>query len=430
MMHVRTMLLAATAAVAFTAAAAAQQRIPVGHLMDNSGATSDVGVPYGQGVADALAWVNRARGGVAGRQLAVHGFDYGYQAPRAIAQYQAWSQRERVVAIQGWGTADTEALITFVTRDRIPYISASYSAALTDPTGKAPRADKAAPFNFFYGPSYSDALRAMIQWAAEDWKAKGGQGRPKYVHMGANHPYPNSPKAAGEALAAELGFEVLPAIQFALTPGDYTAQCLGLRNAGANYAYLGNTAGSNISVLRACQTAGVQVQFLGNVWGMDENAMKAAGTAANGVVFPVRTGITWGGEAPGMAALREISQGGATPQTEYRPVHYLAGVCSAMLMVEAMETAAANGGEINGPRIRDGFYARKDWVPKGFEGVCTPSNFTAEDHRGQMRVALYRAVVTGDTTQGSVAELMRAGTMKLEPVTTITLERRADWLGW
>jgi len=425
----RSMLLAATAAVGFAGPAEAQQRIPVGHLMDNSGPTSDVGVPYGQGVADALAWVNR-RGGIAGRQLAVSGFDYGYQAPRAIAQYQAWTQRERVVAIQGWGTVDTEALIAFVTRDRVPYISASYSAALTDPTGRAPRADKAAPFNFFYGPSYSDALRAMIIWAAEDWKARGGQGRPKYVHMGANHPYPNSPKAAGEALAAELGFEVLPAIQFALTPGDYTAQCLTLRNAGANYAYLGNTAGSNISVLRACQTAGVQVQFLGNVWGMDENAMKAAGVAANGVVFPVRTGVTWGGDAPGMAAVREISRGGASAAAEYRPVHYLAGVCSAMLMVEAMQTAAADGGQVTGDRIREGFYARRNWVPKGFEGVCNPSNFSAEDHRGQMNVALFRSVVTGDTTQGSVAELMRAGTMRLEPVTTITLERRQDWLGW
>ncbi|MFQ3622006.1 MAG: ABC transporter substrate-binding protein [Acetobacteraceae bacterium] len=489
-MQFRTMLLAAAGAMVLAGGALAQQRIPVGHLMDNSGPTSDVGVPFGQGVADALAWVNRTRNGIAGRQLAVSGFDYGYQAPRAIAQYQSWVQRERVVAIQGWGTVDTEALITFVTRDRIPYISGSYSAALTDPTGRAPRADKAAPFNFFYGPSYSDALRAMITWAAEDWKARGGQGRPKYVHMGANHPYPNSPKAAGEALAAELGFEVLPAIQFTLTPGDFTAQCLTLRNSGANYAYLGNTAGSNISVLRACQTAGVNVQFLGNVWGMDENAMKAAGTAANGVVFPVRTAITWSeiladrvptvretaavgrrgpeveqaiaairaaqdalaralaaltGEpmppspatapaatAPqaGYATLREISRGGATPQTEYRPVHYLAGVCSAMIMVEAMEWAAANGGQVTGERIRDGFYARRDWVPAGFEGVCNPSTFTNEDHRGQMTVSLYRAVVTGDTTQGSVAELMRAGTMRLEPVTTITLERRQDWLGW
>ncbi len=431
-MTMRRTMLAAAGAMALalpTGEALAQQRIPVGHLMDNSGATSDVGVPYGQGVADTLAWVNRTRSGINGRQLNVSGFDYGYQAPRAISQYQAWS-RDRVVAIQGWGTVDTEALVRFVTRDRIPYVSGSYSAALTDAAGRSGRQGvEAAPFNFFYGPSYSDALRAMLQWSAQDWRSRGGQGRPKYVHMGANHPYPNSPKEAGEALARELGFDVLPAIQFALTPGDYTAQCLGLRQQGANYAYLGNTAGSNISVLRACQTAGVQVQFLGNVWGMDENAMKAAGAAANGVVFPVRTAAVWGQDAPGMNLAREISRVSDQSGNAYRPVHYLAGVCAAMLMVEAMETAST-GGEPTGERIRDGFYARQNWVPRGFDGLCNPSTFTNEDHRGTMRVALYRAVVRGNTAQGSVDELMRAGTMKLEPVSTVELERRRDWLGW
>lgn len=425
----RRTLLAAAGALAIALPAAAQP-IPVGHLMDNSGATSDVGVPYGQGVADALAWVNATRHGVAGRPINVIGYDYGYQAPRAVSQYQAWS-RQGIVAIQGWGTADTEALVRFVTRDRIPYISGSYSAALTDAGGQSGRRGvEAAPFNFFYGPSYSDALRAMLTWAKQDWESRGQQGRPKYVHMGANHPYPNSPKEAGETLARELGFEVLPAIQFALTPGDYTAQCLTLRQQGANYAYLGNTAGSNISVLRACQTAGVQVQFLGNVWGMDENAMKAAGTAANGVVFPVRTAAVWGQDAPGMANVRAISRVSDAAGTAYRPVHYLAGVCAAMLMVEAMDTAAANGGQITGPRIRDGFYARQNWVPDGFDGVCVPSTFTPNDHRGTMRVGLYRARVTGDTSNGTVAELMQNGTMRLEPVTTINLQRRADWLGW
>jgi branched-chain amino acid transport system substrate-binding protein len=429
-MTMRSTMLGLAAATALALPATAQQRIPVGHLMDNSGATSDVGVPYGQGVADTLAWVNASRNGIAGRPLNVLGFDYGYQAPRAVSQYQAWS-RDRVVAIQGWGTADTEALVRFVNRDRIPYISGSYSAALTDAAGKSGRQGvEATPYNFFYGPSYSDGLRAMLRWAADDWKARGGQGRPKYVHMGANHPYPNSPKAAGEALAAELGFDVLPAIVFALTPGDYTAQCLTLKSQGANYAYLGNTAGSNISVLRACQTAGVQVQFLGNVWGMDENAMKAAGAAANGVVFPVRTAVVWGQQAPGMATIQQISRVSDPAGTAYRPVHYLAGACAAMLMVEAMDTAAANGGEITGERIRNGFYARQNWVPRGFDGVCNPSTFTSEDHRGTLRVGLYRAIVGGDTSQGSVADLMRAGTMKLEPVTTIELERRRELLGW
>jgi branched-chain amino acid transport system substrate-binding protein len=38
--------------------------------------------------------------------------------------------------------------------------------------------------------------------------------------------------------------------------------------------------------------------------------------------------------------------------------------------------------------------------------------------------------VAGNTAQGSVAELMRAGTMRIEALTTIELDRRRDWLGW
>ena len=280
----RTHMLLRSAAVAVLfAATAANAQVSIGHLADYSGATADVGVPFGQGAADAMAWVNQ-RGGVNKAKVNVDTVDYGYQVPRAVSQYKKWVG-DKVAAILGWGTADTEALTGFVAQDQIPYISASYAAALTDPTGQSNKA-KPAPYNFFYGPSYSDALRGMLTWAAQDWKSKGKPGQPKFVHMGANHPYPNAPKEAGEAIAKELGFEVLPPVQFALTPGDYTAQCLTLKNSGANYAYLGNTAGSNISVLKACKTAGMDVQFLGNVWGMDENAAKAAGDAADGVVFP------------------------------------------------------------------------------------------------------------------------------------------------
>jgi branched-chain amino acid transport system substrate-binding protein len=422
-----TTLMKGASAVALMslAAGAAQAQIRVGHLADYSGATSDVGVPFGQGVADALAYVNE-QGGIDGQSLAVETVDYGYQVPRAVTQYKQWSGGDKVAAIQGWGTADTEALLGFVGRDEIPYISGSYSAALTDPTGEGGHG--AAPYNFFYGPSYSDALRAMLTWAAEDWEAKGGEGAPKFVHMGANHPYPNSPREAGQAIAEELGFEVLPDIQFALTPGDYTAQCLTLEDSGANYAYLGNTAGSNISVLNACETVGVDVQFLGNVWGMDENAAKAAGTAADGVVFPVRTAAVWGDEAPGMEMVRAVSEISDPSGETYRPVHYLSGVCSAMYMKEAMEWAAANGG-VEGPNVREGFYQKQDWVPAGLEGVCIPSTWTAEDHRGMLQVPLYRVHVSG-STEAPLTELMANGTIELEHLDTVELERREDWLGW
>jgi branched-chain amino acid transport system substrate-binding protein len=59
-------------------ATAAQAQIAVGQLADYSGATSDVGTPYGQAVADTFAWVNK-NGGIGGKQVALDTNDYGYQ---------------------------------------------------------------------------------------------------------------------------------------------------------------------------------------------------------------------------------------------------------------------------------------------------------------------------------------------------------------
>lgn len=422
----RLALGSAALALVLAGPAMAQSAIKLGHLADYSGGTSDVGTPFGQGVADAFAFVNK-NGGINGTKLDVETVDYGYQVPRAIALYKKWSGTDKVSAIMGWGTADTEALTGFLAQDKIPDISGSYAAALTDPTGKSGKA-KPAPYNFFYGPSYSDALRAELTWAAEDWKAKGKPGKPKFVHMGANHPYPNAPKEAGEAMAKELGFEVLPPLVFALAPGDYSAQCLSLKSSGANYAYLGNTAASNISVMKACKAAGVDVQFMSNVWGMDENAAKTAGDAADGVIFPLRTAVAWGGSAPGMKTVAEISKMSDPTGKVYRPVHYVAAVCTALYMKEAIAWAVANGGA-TGENVKKGFYQKKDWVPAGLEGVCNPSTWTDTDHRGTLKVDLYRSRVSGPT-DGDLNDLMAKGTIKLEKVKTVELPRKPELLGW
>src|SRR5271170_3663020 len=117
---------------AWSVPALAQQKIEIGHLADYSGATSDVGKPYGEGVADAIAYIDK-HGGAGGKlPLHVDTRDYGYQVPRSIAAYKDWTS-SGVVAVFGWGTADTEALISFVTKDKLPYMSASYAGALTDP---------------------------------------------------------------------------------------------------------------------------------------------------------------------------------------------------------------------------------------------------------------------------------------------------------
>ena len=167
--------------------------IPIGHLVDFTGPTSSVGKPFGEGFIDAIKYINK-NGGIKGNKIKVDTVDYSYKAPRAVATYKRWKSRMKVIAVIGWGTADTEALMGTIARDKVPFYSGSYAGQLTDPTGKAPNSFKAAPYNFFYGPSYSDACRGLLTWALNDWKTKNKNEKPKYVHMGDNHPYPNAPK--------------------------------------------------------------------------------------------------------------------------------------------------------------------------------------------------------------------------------------------
>jgi len=406
-----TVLAALTAALA--GPAAAQEYIPVGNLVDFTGRTAVVGKEYGQAKIDAMNWINE-NGGINGKLLDFDTVDYSYIVPRALATYKKWKSRNNVVAIQGWGTGDTEALISFVAKDEIPYFSASYSGHLTDPTGANPNTKKPAPYNFFYGPSYSDGARGLIQWAAEDAKARG-IANPKYVHMGDNHPYPNAPKASGEEYARELGFEVLPAIQYSLAPADFKAQCLSLKESGANYAFLANTSGSNISLLKSCQTVGVDVQFVANIWGYDENVMKAAGDAADGVVW-VMGAAKWGDDVPGMTRINEVSAMSDPHGKAYRAVHYLRGVCSVFFMKEAMEAADKMDGGINGPNLKAAMYAKTDWVPAGLEGVCLPATWTETDHRGINKVFVYRGMAAG-------------GAQDMEQVFVAEVPRKAEWLG-
>ena len=418
--------LAAGAVFAFAAHASAQEYIQVGNLVDFTGATAVVGKEYGQAKIDAMNWINE-NGGINGKLLDFDTVDYSYVVPRALSAYKKWTTQRKVAVIQGWGTADTEAMVDFVAKDQVPYFSASYSGHLTDPQGKGPETKKPAPFNFFVGPSYSDGVRALVQWAADDWKKKGRSGKPKYVHMGDNHPYPNAPKKAGEDYAKELGFDVLPAIQYTLAPGDFKAQCLTLSQSGADYAFLANTSDSNISMLRSCATVGTKTQFMANIWGFDENAMKAAGEAANGVTW-VMGGARWNDDVPGMKTVQAISKASDPRGTAYRAVHYLRGVCSIFYMKEALEWADKNGG-INGPNVKRAMYQKKDWVPVGMEGVCPPATWVEGDHRGVTRVLVYRGNVKG-ATDGPVADLVKNNVISMAKVFEANVPRKSEWLGW
>ena len=153
---------------------------------------------------------------------------------------------------------------------------------------------------------------------------------------------------------------------------------------------------------------------MGNPWAGDYQTVEAS--EAQGLIFPSSTPF-FGADVPGMALVRTIAENGSVG--DERPTHhYIRGICVSYYMKEAMEWAKANGG-ITGENIRAGMYARSaegDWVPEGLEGVCSPSVWTDQDHRGLMTVTINRGSYEG-------------GEAVIETISQTELERRDDWLG-
>ncbi len=261
--------------------------VKVGGLFDLSGPTSDVGKMYAYGVMDCIKYYNEKGIYWKGKRVKIELItrDYGYKVPEAFKAYKEFKSAG-VVAIIGWGTGDTEALAPHVAKDKIVYISASYSARLTNRS-----------YNFFPVPDYSTQLRAALKWIAENWKEDRP---PRIMFMYPDVPYGLAPIPAGKAYAKELGFEILPDQIVPLTATDASSQVLEAKKHGADFVWIGGTVSSASVVARDAKRLGLNAKLIINVWGFDEKFVELAGPAAEGVIglapvaYPGEKEMPWG----------------------------------------------------------------------------------------------------------------------------------------
>ncbi len=370
------------------------QEIKVGGIFDLTGITSDVGKPYAQGVRDYIEFTN-AGGGVNGKKIKLVEVDYGYKIPEAVAAYKRLVGDEQVIMISGWGTGDTEALKEMVNKDKIPYVSASFSAHLTDPSKT--------PFNFFAAPSYSDQLRAWLMWVKEDWGGK--EGGPKVSFIYGDNPYGRSPIAAGKAFAKDNGIEVASE---EVVPGNFqdaTSQLLNMQKAGANYAYINVTTTGVSIILRDAQKLGLKVKFGSNPYGFSEKLIEVARGAAEGVTG-VMPHVPYGTEAPGMKPILEFNKG-RTPKTSLDAI-YVRGWVSATVFVEALKRAD-KAGQLNGEGIRKAFETLANYDVGGLVPALT---YAPNDRRPATRTPIF---------------MIQGG--KLVKVKEYDVPRKPEWLG-
>jgi branched-chain amino acid transport system substrate-binding protein len=388
-------LMTATLLVLCAAGSAqAQQEIKVGGIFDLTGITSDVGKPFAQGVRDGVAWTNE-NGGINGKKIRLVDVDYGYKIPEAVAAYKRMVGDDKVIMINGWGTGDTEGLKAQVNGDKIPYISASFSGHLTDPSKT--------PYNFFVAPSYSDQLRAWLHWVKDDWKDKSRN--PKVAFFYGDNAYGKAPIEAGRRYCKDIGVDL---VDEEIVPGafqDATSQLLNMKQKGADYGYINVTTTGVSIILRDAKKLGLNTKFGSNPYGFSEQLPLVAKEAAEGVTGVVPH-VPFGENVPGMKRLMDFHKKNHPDDTH--DAMYVRGWCYVLVWTEALKRAD-KAGNLSGEGVKTALETFKDF---DMGGLTNPITYTPTDHRPETKTAIYQ---------------IKGG--KLAKVAEYDMPRKPEWLG-
>jgi branched-chain amino acid transport system substrate-binding protein len=384
--------------------------IKIGSLNDMTGATSDVGKDYALGIAEAIHYVND-NGGINGKQIKLYQFDYGYRIPEALTKYKLF-KRLKCVAILGWGTGDTEALSPTVAKDKMPYVSASYSGHLCNP--------KKTPYNLFFSTDYSTQARGLItSWYRNKWPNKPDYKKRKpriaMCYMFAS-PFSSSSIKAAKDQAKMLGFDIGSDQSVSLFAIDTKSQILALKDFKPDVLLHTNTVMSVAATLRDSYALSLGADHLIVNWGFDENLPKLAGKAAEGAIGCAPWAF-FGLDVPLMDKVVEYAKkyNPGIPM-EKRTIHTIQGWASALGLAEALKRAD-KAGDLTGEGI----------LKKGFETMenfevglgIAPVTYTDTDHRSQSMAKIY------EYKNGKFALIDEVDLKKEWP------EKWADeWLGW
>jgi branched-chain amino acid transport system substrate-binding protein len=286
------------------------------------------------------------------------------------------------VAVLGWGTGDTEALSPTVTKDKMPYVSASYSGHLTDP--------KKTPYNLFFATDYSTNARAAITaWFDKKWpKHKDyGKRKPRFScsYMFAS-PYCSAPIKAIKDQATILGFDIGPDQDVSLFAIDTKSQVLAMKEFKPDVVWHGNTTMSVAATVRDAYALGLGAAHIVNNWGFDENLPRLAGKASEGVMGAAVCAF-FGEDVPLMDKVVEYAKkyNPGVP-AEKRLIRTIQAWGDVMILWEALKRAD-KAGDLSGEGIlKKGFETMK-----GFDiGLgAPPVTFTATDHRVAGQVPIY-----------------------------------------
>lgn len=345
--------------------------IRIGGLFDLTGATSEVSIPYAEGIRDYVLVCNE-QGGINGRRLELIDRDYGYNIDRARKVYRELVDEEDVLVVMGWGTGDTEALREVVAEDEIPFMSASYADSLT--------VVEHAPYNFVVGVTYSDQMRIALRFIHDNWTLSSRAARVAFVYS--ETPFGTSPIESGRESARELGLELVAEEVVSLSTVDATDRVLAMAEKEPDFMVVQESTSAASAIVQAVDRLELSCQIILLNWAADEKLIDLCGVASEGVMGMMPF-VPFSHEIHGFDRMRRQAETRGH-SSDRLSIRYVQGWLTMHVMAEGIRRCK---NDLTGVGVRRGLESiqRLD-----LDGIAAPVGFSARSHKGMRALRICR----------------------------------------
>jgi len=334
-------------------------QILVGASLPESGPAGAYGVIGGAENAY-FQYVN-AHGGVNGRKLTLLVQDDGYDPSRTLVNVKNLVLSRNVFALLSvLGTANNQAVIPFVTRQRVPLV---YPA-----TGSSLMAKPFQPYLFPIQVTYTVEGKVLTDYAAKVLHAK------RIGVFYQNDDFGGEGLAAVTARAKQDGVTLADGEPYQITDTDLRAQALKLKRARVDAVIIFAIPSPAGTFIGTARRIGLNTPLLSSSVAAQPALLQALGPAGEGVYFSNFAPLP-DSKAPAVAFYRQVLKTYGSPTTTPIGPFTEAGVGAAEVFVEGIRRAGRN-------LTRQGFIHALETF-RDYTGSLYPKlTYTATNHSG------------------------------------------------
>ena len=361
--NVRGLLLAGALGLAACLPASAQEVLKLGLVAAMSGQSAKSGEAIVRGLSIAIDEIN-ARGGLLGKKVELIVRDDESNPAKGAIAARELVQREKVAALfGGLDTPVSLAIVPFANQNKVPFMGVWAAGTPITRNGAAE--------NYAFRVSAVDELvdKALVDYSIAKHQAK----KPGMILI--NNPWGESNEKGLKAALAAKNMPYAGIEKFETNDVDVVPQLSRLKEAGADVLYLVANVAPSSQVVKSLDRMGWNVPIVSH-WGPAGGRFSELAGASAAKVHFIQTYSFSGKLSPkGEAVLAALKK-------KYPEIKSLADVTPAVGIANAYDAmhltglAIAKAGSVEGPKVRDAFYAidSYDCLIKSYQKPFSPQN--------------------------------------------------------